>query len=143
MIGLFKHTARQETPSTDPTSLVKQIEAAEAEAHRVLIDAYDVQIRELLRAAEYQLAEERRCAQDIVNKTADPDNDGEGYWEMALAERAAKHVGRYAREARHWQARRTLAIKRWERGQGIEPWTKDDRARRPIDIERCNMEAAQ
>jgi hypothetical protein len=141
MIALFKRTPRPE--SIELATIVQQIDAMEAVAQRLMIDAYATQIRELVKAATKELA----CAQkNIAEIPGDPTawgNLGEGYWEVVLAELSAKDVGRYAREARHWLERHTLAVQRWDAGQGMEPWTKEDRGNHPIAVERGHMEAAQ
>jgi hypothetical protein len=146
MIAFFKRPSPARTAAPEAvelTTLVTRIDAMEAEAHRMLIGAYVTQIRELAKSAAKELADERKDIADIPGDPTAWGNLGEGYWEVVLAELSAKDVGRYAREARHWLERHTVAVKRLEAGQGMEPWTKQDRGNHPIAIERGDMEAAQ
>ena len=149
MIALFKRTPRsgvaalQVPESIELTAIVKQIDAMEAAAQRLMIDAYATQIRELAKAAAKELAAGKKSAADIPGDPSAWGCLGEGYWEVVIAELSAKDVGRYAREARHWLERHTIAVQRWDAGLGMEPWTKEDRGNHPIAIERGHMEAAQ
>lgn len=142
MIALFKRPARLDE-ATELSEIVKRIEAMEADAQRMMIDAYAVQIRELALAATKELGRGKKCAADIKGDSTAWGNLGEGYWEVALAELSAKDVGRRAREARHWLERHALAVKRLEAGQGMEPWCKEDKGEHPLSKERGHMEAAQ
>ena len=128
-------------------NLVQCLEAMEAQAARLMLDAYATQIAELARSAMYQLDYARGCVRDIPATSNDGDNWGEGMWEVILAEGAAQHIGRYSQEARHWLRSYRLAEQRMAAGEHAFLWTPRDAdlavGRTQIEHERSEMEKAQ
>lgn len=92
----------QITTHEDIDILVRRTADAAAEAERVAMDGYLIQLRELADAAEAELAFTRKAAAGIAQDSGNSENWGEGFWEVTMTEVSARHVNRFAREAKHW-----------------------------------------
>ena len=137
----------QDSEQEDILAMVRRVEASADAAVRMVLGAYETQIRELAKAAIGELAFGRDCAADIVQDGSDRDNLGEGYWEVVLTECSAKHICRFAREARYWAACHAEVTRRLAAGEPAVIWERGPQSlqgrREAIQQERFASEESQ
>ena len=142
-------TARSVPRPPAPESLAAQvarIKQAAENAYQIVVNAYLAQITELEAAALRELDSVRTAVANINAKHTKPADRGEGYWDMATAEMAAKDVARYAREACHWFNSYQAATEMRTRQPFGLSWSDEPAAlvkeREHMDRERSAMEMA-